>query len=211
MKYLLAIILSVSLAGCSVFSSSKAETAPYNVIETSADSKIELRQYESLILVSTPMNAEGRNSAFRELFDYISGENVNQSKIAMTTPVIMDDDSVTEEGTPIPMTTPVFMDAKGNAGMMSFVMPKDFTLDTTPLPKSKNVKVTELKDYTVAAIIFNGRLKADNIQKHKDILMNWMKVQKLKAIGDYKTAAYNAPFTLPVFRRNEVIIPVEKP
>jgi hypothetical protein len=63
----------------------------------------------------------------------------------------------------------------------------------------------------VATIQFNGRLQKDNISKHDDMLREWIKKQKYIIAGEAQTAGYNAPFTIPTFRRNEILIPVQKP
>lgn len=190
---------------------SRVEIAPYEVIESVQDSQIELRNYERMVLVSTSMQGEDRNGAFRRLFAYISGDNAGAREIAMTAPVFMDEARDDEAGLKIPMTAPVFMDDEGQAGaMMSFVMPADFTLDTTPAPNNDDVIVSEVQDYKVAVIRFNGRLSENNTQKHRDILEQWIIDNGYVVTGAVKTAGYNAPFTLPAARRNEVLIPVVK-
>lgn len=188
------------------------EIAPYTVLQDFPDQNIQIRRYESLILVETPMGGEGRNGAFGRLFQYISGENIKQSKIPMTAPVFMD--SKEEEGTEtsekIPMTAPVFMDEKESAErMMAFVLPSEYTMESAPLPKNENVSLREHINYDVATIRFNGTLSDNNIQKHKDILMAWLSENNYTVAGSYQYAGYNAPYTLPWNRRNEVLIPVD--
>lgn len=208
MKALLLSLVILGVSGCAVFGDSKVEIAPYQVIESAEQAQIEIRNYPQMVLVSTSMAGDSRNGAFRRLFGYITGDNVDASKIAMTAPVFMDD---AQEGVEIPMTAPVFMGGEGSdSAMMSFVMPADFTLESTPVPTNPDVKVSEIKDYTVAAIIFNGRLSDGNTEKHRNILERWIVEQGYVVTGDVKTAGYNAPFTLPAMRRNEVLIPVAK-
>lgn len=204
----------ITLSGCSVFGKTDVETAPYKVLQASNEQSIELRHYKELILVSAPMTQsedEGRNNAFYKLFNYISGENVNSTEIAMTAPVFMDNEEGGQSGAKIPMTAPVFMDEDVEKPMMSFVLPAEFTLETAPAPKDPSVKLHALRDYKVAAITFNGRLSKENIAKHKAILENWIIDQGYKKTGPHKTAGYNPPYTIPALRRNEVLIPVEKP
>ena len=208
MKILIFTSLIVLLGGCSVFGKSSVEVAPYTVIKSVEAQKIEVRNYDSLVLVSTEMSGDSRNGAFGKLFNYISGENIDQSKIPMTAPVIMDE-KASDIGKEIPMTAPVFMDESGTTNTMSFVMPKEFTIETTPKPKDPDVKVSELKDYKVAVIRFSGRLSDKNIQANKEVLEKWIADNKYTVTGAYKTAGYNAPFTLPALRRNEVLIPVK--
>ena len=199
------------LAGCSVFGDSGVDIAPYKVVKADTDKNIEVREYAPMILVSTPMtDKDGRNNAFRTLFAYITGDNEGTTKIAMTAPVLMDEEI---EGAKIPMTAPVFMDTLNNdAGahpMMSFVMPANYTLETTPKPTNPTVSVREVKDYKVATIRFSGFLSDSNINKHQKILESWIAEHKYKVTGLTKSAGYNAPFTIPALRRNEVLVPVE--
>jgi len=213
MKVLIICVSLVLLSGCSVLGKESVENAPYNIIKTAENEAIELRRYDRMILVSAPMDGgmKGeRNNAFRTLFRYISGDNIDQTKIAMTAPVIMDQ-TPKRSGKEIPMTAPVFMDGDNDGAMMSFVMPADFTMETTPIPTNQNVKIQELVDYTVAAITFNGRLEQANIETHKNLLLNWITDNNYKQIGSYRAAGYNPPFTMPAFRRNEILIPVEIP
>ena len=213
MKNLCVCIAAIILAGCSVFGKSSVETAPYRVLKSDSQQKIELRHYERLVLVSTPMVGgmdSGKNGAFYKLFGYISGKNTQGSEIAMTAPVFLDSASE-NTGVEIPMTAPVFMEDAIEQPTMSFVLPTSYTLDTAPTPQDPDVKLYEVIDYTVAVITFNGVLKRGNIDKHKALLETWIESEGYKIKGAYKAAGYNPPFTIPALRRNEVLIPVEVP
>lgn len=209
MKSVFSILTSIIMAGCSVVGQSNVETAPYEVIESVQDKNIEIRQYDSLVLVSTPMAGEGRNDAFRNLFQYITGANEGEADIAMTAPVLMDEKKENNEGTEIPMTAPVFMDESNDGATMSFVLPKEYTLETAPQPTNDAITLSAVKNYKVAAIRFSGTLGEGNIAKHRKILEDWLAGSDYKATGDYITAGYNAPFTIPMFRRNEVLVEVK--
>lgn len=196
MKKILAIVcFFISLLfvmGCTVFGDNQVNEAPYTVLEK--EDNIELRHYERLVLVTTPMsdNSGRENGSFPKLFNYISGEN-----------------KATQE---IPMTAPVFMDqVNSSSESMSFVLPKDFTLETAPLPQDPTVKLEEITNFTVAVITFNGFLKADNINEHKAILEKWITTKGYTKTGQIKTAGYNPPYTIPSLRRNEVLIEIKKP
>jgi len=208
MKTLFLSIFVLILSGCGVSGDSGVEIAPYKVLRSAEAQNIELRNYDSMVLVSAPMDDEGRNNAFGALFDYISGENVEADKISMTAPVFVDQD--VDAGVKIPMTAPVFMDDEGSAKRMYFVMPADMSLRETPKPINPDVRVEEVEDYNVAVIRFSGRLTEKNITKHRRILEQWILDNDLTVIGPIKSAGYNAPFTLPSLRRNEVLIPVAK-
>ena len=91
------------------------EQAAYKVILKEGD--FELRQYEPMIVaVSAEADLRG-SSGFDKLFGYISGNNQESRKIAMTTPVMND---------------------LGQENMSTaFVMPKEYSIDSLPKPVSQ--------------------------------------------------------------------------
>jgi hypothetical protein len=209
-KIILAIGASIFMAGCSVFGDSGVESAPYTVLSADKDAAIEVRMYDPMVLVSAPMRSDSGNSAFRLLFKYITGENEGATEIAMTAPVFMDENNKEGEqkGTEIAMTAPVFMDESSVNPIMSFVMPKNFTLDSTPKPTHPEVIVSQVTDYKVVAIEFNGTLSDSNVQKHTKLLQTWMSQNGYTAKSKPVNAGYNGPLTLPWWRKNEVIIEI---
>ena len=209
MKSLLTILTSIFVAGCSVVGQSNVETAPYTLLKSDETKNIEVRNYQSMVLVSTSMAGDSRNSAFRKLFKYIGGENEGATEISMTAPVIMDEKNGSKKGTEISMTAPVFMNENTNESLMSFVMPKRFTLATTPKPTNPDLKVSELKDYKVAAIQFSGTLSDSNVEEHTKILTDWITANGFTVAGEAVKAGYNGPLTIPMMRRNEVMIKIE--
>lgn len=211
-KFIFSILTSIFVTGCSVVGQSDVETAPYTLLKTDQTQKIEVRNYDSMVLVSTSTSSESGNSAFRNLFSYITGNNEGATEIAMTTPVIMNDKNKEEKGatkgSEISMTAPVFINDSADNSMMSFVMPKDFTLATTPKPTNPEVYVSELKDYKVATVQFSGTLSDSNVEKYTNILTTWITENGYEAISDPVKASYNGPLTLPMWRRNEMLIEV---
>jgi hypothetical protein len=208
-KFILSILTSIFVTGCSVVGQSDVETAPYTLLKTDETQKIEVRNYDSMVLVSTSMSSESGNSAFRKLFSYITGDNEGATEIAMTAPVIMNDKKDVKKGSEISMTAPVFMNDSADNSVMSFVMPKDFTLATTPKPTNPEVYVSELKDYKVASIQFSGTLSDSNVEKYTLILKTWMTENGYEAISEPVKAGYNGPLTLPIWRRNEMLIEIK--
>jgi len=210
MKNIYVCLVLILLSGCSMFGKLGVKIAPYRVIKSDNQQKIDLRHYEKIVLVSAPMDGmdSGRNSAFSKLFGYISGKNTTSSKISMTAHVLLEN-ADKNAGVEIPMTVPVFMEDASDHAKMSFVLPATYTLDSAPAPQDPDVKLDEIKDYTVAAIIFSGLLSADNIAKQRTMLEAWIQGNGYKITGAYKVAGYNPPFTIPALRRNEVLIPVE--
>ena len=175
-----------------MFGQSGVNIAPYTVLKKEDD--LELRHYERMVLVSTPMprGMEDQKTPFTKLFDYISGKNRNAREIQMTAPVFLNQ-----------------ADQKTEA--MSFVLPARFTIEEAPQPQDTAVALETITDYTVAAITFSGLLNQDNINHHQAILEQWIKRNDYLKMGQAKAAGYNPPFTIPALRRNEVLIPVQKP
>lgn len=182
----------LGLAGCSVFGHNGVDVAPYEILENVGN--IEVRYYKRLVLVTTPMlsGMEEQRDPFYKLFDYISGKNGLTKEIPMTAPVLIEQTENTAES-------------------MSFVLPESFSLETAPVPNDPTVRVEELADLTVAAITFSGAFEQESINTHKNVLEQWLASKGLKKKGAVIAAGYNPPFTLPAFRRNEVLIPVETP
>lgn len=209
MKVILMILTSLFVTGCSVVGQSDVENAPYTLLKADVEQSIEVRNYESMVLVSTSMSSDGQNNAFRKLFKYITGDNKGSAEIAMTAPVIMNDSNNAQEGTEIAMTAPVFMNENNEASVMSFVMPKHFTLETTPVPTNPNVWVDAVENYKVAAIKFSGTLSDSNVEKYTAVLMDWLLENSYTVAGAPVKAGYNGPLTIPMFRRNEILIEIQ--
>lgn len=189
------------MAGCSVFGHESVETAQYKTISTPAD-RIEIRNYAPMVIATSSMknNENGQNDAFQNLFDYISGENTTSEKVAMTAPVLMNK----QGGEKIAMTAPVFMDQ----GQMSFVLPSKYTFEMAPKPTSNVVTLKQMDIGTVAAITFKGTLDDDGDAMTQK-LVQWIEKSDYAIAGKPMRAGYNPPWTLPAFRRNEILIPVE--
>ncbi|MEM7213263.1 MAG: heme-binding protein [Pseudomonadota bacterium] len=192
----------VILSACSVFGSAAAPEPDYAVVRDTAPYQV--RDYPVLAVVATPMD-DGQSAAFGRLFDYISGDNKGETKIAMTAPVLQS----TEAGTEIAMTAPV-LQSFGTDGTreMVFVLTKDFTAETAPIPSDPKVRIAEIPARRVATIQFSGFFRDAAITENTQLLQAWMADQGLSPIGPPESAGYNPPWTLPPFRRNEVLIPI---
>ncbi len=180
------------------------EEAEYEVVQQDGD--FELRDYAPQIvaevIVSGSFSGAG-NSAFRPLFNYISGDNTVQAKIAMTAPV-----SQTAESQDIAMTSPVGQRASGDDWVISFMMPAEFTMDSIPKPSNPAVKLREIPAHRMAAVRYSGRWTEKRYQSHLESLMGWVDAEGLAVSGEPVFARYNGPFTPWFMRRNEILLPV---
>lgn len=155
----------------------------------------ELRKYEALPIVSTPMESMNKgNDAFRSLFRYIRGENENNTKISMTAPVFMDSGTKSEKN-----------------GRMSFYIPATVAAKGAPTPNADQIVVSEIEAGSFAVLRFKGWKDEDKRREAKAILARHLSQFALKPIGQPFFAYYNPPWTPEFFRRNEIWQRVETP
>lgn len=167
------------------------ESAQYTVVES--DGAIELREYPDLMLASTEMGTrvQSDDGSFGRLFQYISGANEGNQKVAMT--------------------TPVFMERKldQSNGQMGFVIPKEVAESTIPQPANQKVHVTKRAGGRFAVIRFAGRNGLETQTAQQAILDSWIQEQGYVAAGAPEIASYDPPWTPGPFRRNEILIRIE--
>ena len=184
------LLLPIALVAFWFASNSRAatETPEYKVVR--ADGKIEIRDYPALTVATTPMSADGMNGGFGNLFRFITGSNESKEKIEMTAPVLIDH-------TPEKKT-------------MSFIMPQSTVSKGVPKPAASTVSLSSMPATRFVVLRFSGGRNEDNEKKAIAALRAWMTSQKLTGKGEPLFAYYDPPWTLIPFRRNEVMIRIEK-
>ena len=201
--------LSLVLAGCSMFGVRTVEEAPYTVI--SSDGDIELREYSAYVSVETIVEADFENAgnrAFGRLFGYISGENTAEQSIDMTAPVISSG-LQTSEGESIDMTAPVIATMNNEGWRYAFVLPADFTLDSAPRPLRDDVELVANAPRRVAAIRFSGSWRESRFEENAERLQAWLADNRIEAASGPSFAGYDPPWTIPMLRRNEILVEIE--
>jgi hypothetical protein len=173
------------------------------------EGNVEYRQYEPFLVSETVIeNARNSDAAssvgFGRLFRYITGANQGQAKIAMTVPVAQ---SASEK---IAMTVPVQQSAAANGWRVSFMLPSEYTLETAPVPTDARVYVREVPGRLMAVQRFSGRWTEANYAKYELKLREAVAEADVSPVGEVERAAYNAPFSLPFLRRNEVLVAVDR-
>jgi len=161
------------------------EEAKYEIIDK--NEVYEIRKYSDRLAVETMTS--GIDSNFRKLFNYISGRNETQEKIAMTTPVTQ-------------------VEKKGNM-TMQFYLPSKFNSGNVPSPSREDVKIVNIEGGYYAVLKYSGRASDGNFIKHKEILEKELKKNNISIISLPIRATYDSPFTLPMNRRNETMFKVE--
>ena len=205
MLKLLALVAPLFLAGCSVFGVRTVAEPPFTVVDRPVDG-MEVRRYAPRVAAEVRVAAgEGRpeSRAFRLLFDYISGANAGEQKIAMTAPV-------EQAGTEIAMTAPVEMGDQEGDFVMRFFLPEDFTLQTAPEPVDRRVELVELAAEHVAVEGFTGWWTRAGVARRQTALVARLEETAWRPTGPPTAWFYDPPWTLPFFRRNEVAVPVER-
>ena len=177
----------------------------------------ELRHYAPTLIAQTIVEGdmdEASNKGFRLIADFIFGGNLaanseQAAKIAMTAPV-----TVEPQSSKIAMTAPVTMEPQlGSAQQwrIHFVMPSQYTMANIPKPKNSAVTLHELPSKYFVVHRYSGFNTVARVQDKTNEALAWAKQQALKVVGTPQLSRYDPPWTLPMFRRNEIMVEVAAP
>ena len=172
------------------------EEPKYQILKS--NSNYEIREYNDRLAVEVTYSNE--DSGFRYLFNYISGENTTSEKVSMTVPVT--------QSVKIDMTTPVTQSKKDGKLVMQFYLPSKFTLNNAPKPTNSRVSLVVLEGGIYAVIRYSGRVTDKNFQKHYKKLKEYLIKDNINFVEPAIRATFNGPFTLPILRRNEVMMKI---
>ena len=203
---LIQLTLPLALILLTVPMSSQAIQEPaYSVVRTVGD--VEIRQYAPYVVAEVVVpgpTSEAGNTGFRILAAYIFGKNKGERRLAMTSPV-------TQRPTPVKlaMTAPVTQRAAPTGSLVQFVLPKDITLATAPVPLDERITVREVPASRIAVIRFSGFWTDGNYNQHLATLKDALTAAHLKWSGEPVYSRYNSPFALWFLRRNEIWLTLE--
>lgn len=204
------------LVGFLGMESAMAIEEPKYEVRTS-QAPFELRHYAPTLIAQTLVEGDmdaASNKGFRSIADFIFGNNLaadseQAAKIAMTAPV-----TVEPQSSKIAMTAPVTIEPQlGSAQQwrVHFVMPSQYTLATIPKPKNSAVTLHELPSKYFVVHRYSGFNTVARVQEKTDEALAWAKQQSLKVVGTPQLSRYDPPWTLPMFRRNEIMVEVAAP
>jgi effector-binding domain-containing protein len=188
---------------------SKVEQAKYTVLKK--ENEYEIRNYPSHIVAQTTVTGSYDQSirkGFSIVAGYIFGANTKKQNIAMTSPVIVKEDTSEK----IAMTAPVMVDSKSSDSStrtISFGMPKSYSLDTLPTPLDSRVRIVEIPDKKFAVLRFSGYRTSSRIQIMEKKLLDLLSKDKVEVVGSPSYAGYTAPWTPPWMTRNEVLVEIK--
>lgn len=206
MRYLVASFLSMSIT---ILLSSPAiayEEPRYAVL--AVVNTVEYRQYEPYLVAETFVSGESERSeatsvGFRRLFDYISGANAKQTEIPMTAPVQQQ-----ISGVEIDMTAPVQQASVDGGWIVSFIVPDQYSEADVPQPINSDIYIRAVPRQLVAVLRYSGRWSDENVSNHKSQLLSAVAAADVEILGEVVAAFYNAPFSIPFMRRNEVMVAI---
>lgn len=143
-----------------------------------------------MIAAETPTAGERRpaiEEGFRRIAGYIFGGNDEKSKIAMTAPVVQQ--------------------ASGRGEWtVGFIMPSRWSLEALPKPGDSRVRLVPIPARRMIAITFSGTATTEVLDAKTRELRDYAAAKGLKVTGEPMLAFYNPPWTLPILRRNEVLL-----
>jgi hypothetical protein len=203
--FLITIVILLVLWSLYGYFSSRVERAEYSVIKKM--NGYEIRNYPAHIVAQTTVDGsyqESMSKGFSIVAGYIFGGNLKKENISMTSPVLIQD----KISAKIAMTAPVIVSNNEGSKVISFGMPKSYTLDTLPTPKDPRVKLVEVPNKRFAALRFTGYRNKESIQEMEKRLLEVLLIDKVEIVGAPSYAGYNAPGTPPWMMRNEVMVEI---
>jgi len=215
-RILKALILQIGsslVLGIFILLSNKAmatETPKYQI--TRSDGDFEVRRYAPRIVAEVSIAGEldtATRQGFKLLAGYIFGDNRITTPNAVT--------ASPDQSTKIAMTAPVTVEPLDSTTAMTasrqwrieFTMPSDYTLANLPQPTNPDIKIREVPTRDYAAVRYSGLNTESRINEETSRLQTWVKQQGLVSTGAPELARYNPPWTLPIFRRNEILLPIQ--
>ena len=196
------------------------EEPKYEVV--TADAQFEVRHYAPILIAETIVEGDmdaASSKGFRLIADFIFGNNQQadsdkKAKIAMTAPV-----TVEPQSSKIAMTAPVTVEPQAAESSMkttktwriNFVMPSQYTLATIPKPKNNAVTLREVPSKYFIVHKYSGFNTVSRVQAKTDEAVEWATKRSYKIIGTPQLSRYDPPWTLPMFRRNEIMIEIATP
>ncbi len=174
-----------------------------------AQGAFEVRDYPALVVADVSVTGNRKDAAgtgFRLLAGYIFGGNTRQRKIAMTAPVMQSPAT----GDKLAMTAPVLQSGGNDHWVIRFIMPHGSTLETLPRPNNPKVQLHAIVATRVAVVRFSGLARQDDVAAKTLALLQFVKAQRLQAIGTPSLAQYDPPWTLWFMRRNEMMVPIAR-
>ena len=109
----------------------------------------------------------------------------------------------------IAMTAPVQQSESAEGWKIAFVVPSEYSWESVPQPTNPDVYLRAVAGELIAVKRYSGRWTDKNLARRTRTACR-TGGSNIEPLGNVVSAAYNAPFTLPFMRRNEVMVPVNR-
>lgn len=131
--------------------------------------------------------------------------------VSMTAPVRTGDGdgSADRDGESVSMTAPVETEDAAEAVTMSFFLPPSYTPETAPEPTDPAVELVVDPPRTMGVRTFSWWTPDLRVRAQERRLRETLEAAGIEAVGDPVLERYDAPFTPPFRRTNEVAVEVD--
>jgi len=218
----------------SVFGKESVKEPPFDILlqRSNVKTTYELRQYGERFAASVTYtvnnnggdgtNNDAVKSPFGILAKYIgvfgTPQNEGSTSIAMTAPVIMEQEDAKKPET-IAMTAPVVMENTNTPGedgnattkKMMFMLPAEYdSMSKIPKPSNPLVHIEEIPSEVGVVHRYNGKYTdTTNRAVAKELGEQLVHdgvvgITEESVLDNFQFWGYNPPFTLPYYRRNEI-------
>jgi hypothetical protein len=207
---LIALVVVIALWSIGGIFGSRVEQADYTVVKTM--NGYEIREYPAHIVAQTTVQGsygESMSNGFRIVAGYIFGGNTKRESIAMTAPVVAQKEEGSQASERIAMTAPVVATDEGDSQVISFGMPRSYTLETLPKPNDPRVKIVMIPAKKYAVMRFSWYRSDARVKSMQEKLLSALARDGIVAEGSTAYAGYNAPWTPPWMTRNEVFVEIK--
>jgi len=201
-------ILALAVTAWGVSPAMATEEPAFTLVQKLGN--FEIRDYAPVIVAEVTLQGgaeRARNAGFQPLADYIFAKDRKGPQIAMTAPVTQ---APREQ---IAMTAPVTQQRADSSSSwtVGFTMPASYTMETLPAPANPNVRLIPHPAKRMAVVRFSGTGSAGEMEQMRGDLMKQVATLGLTPVGAPVFAFYDPPWTLPFFRRNEVMVELAQP
>ena len=180
----------------------RGNEVPDYTVERELAPGLEIRSYPSTVMAAVSMDRDpsGGDSSFRRLAGYIFGGNSENTKIAMTSPVI------SKPARMMQYVSAAEIASAGKSGewTRAFVLPSEYEMSDLPTPDDGSIRVFEAAPYRVAAIAFLGAGTSSQFEEARKVLAQTLDAQGIAYVPVPEYASYDAPWVPAERKRHEV-------
>ena len=185
-------IIVITLWSVWGFFGSRVEQADYTVVKVMKG--YEIREYPEHIVAQTVVKGSYRrslNSGFSIVAGYIFGGNTKKAKIAMTAPVVTQNSKDSSNMEKIAMTAPVVATVQGDLQVISFFMPRSYSLESLPTPNDSRVTIVKIPKKKFAVMSYSWYNSENRITSMQEKLLSALARDKVSVEGSVAYAGYN--------------------